>query len=446
MGVDRDDVFRRVRGRVTDLEVLERRLVVICGVGSVGSLVADELAKIGVRRMVLADGDHFEASNLARHHLTGAYIGLNKAEAMADMLTRDIPEMDVGAAPFHLDARFSDVEIDQFLAPADLVVVATDSREAQRRLASRAYALDVPCLVPALDPSRGGEVFVQLSSEHPCFQCWDGFRPDALDVRGVSAIEVDSYAVVQQTVWLAEALLDPRSPNVQELSPAALDPARRVRQLFVIRPGAALQRASVDRRRGCSGCEVGPSSVRELDSPLGDAPDGIARALTSGRERVEAAGWPLVLTGKTSPPEILSIMPAQTVVVEGETVAVSWRTRNATGVELDGVRRAPNGEARLQVTRTRTVSFAAVNPFGVTEAEPLVLRAIETPTITAVPVFTLGTPVSGVFGGIEARREGWAPPPPEPLPPLPRPSLSAVVGRRPRLSDLFRGGDAGATS
>jgi hypothetical protein len=439
MSLDRNDVFSRVRGRVTDLREIESRLVIFCGAGSVGSIVAAKFAKIGVRRMVIADGDRFEPHNLVRHHLTSAYINLNKAEAMADTLTRDIPGMEVGAVPTHLDEQFSDLEIDQLLAPADLIVVATDSRDSQRRLAARAFALDIPCLVPALYPNRAGEVFVQLTNSQPCFQCWDLFRGDTEDVRGVSSIEADADAVIQQTVWLAEGLLDPRSPNIAELSPAADDPLSRLRQIFIIQPGAAIQRASVAPRDDCPGCAVGPSPVGP-DAPDPGGPAGIVRQLTAEHRRVDAAGWPLVLTGEVAPPEIRKLAVERSVVVEGELATVRWETSNATGVELDGVRHPHTGSARISVDRTRALSFTAINPFGDTEAEPLVVRAIEVPKITRIPVFTLGTPLSQIFGGTDARSTDFGPPPRHAgEAPLVRPSLSAALGRRPSISDTFRG-------
>lgn len=431
MALNRSEVFDRVAGRVTDLRVLEAGFVVMCGVGSVGSVLAEELAKTGIRRMVLADGDRLEAHNLPRHSLNSAYLGLNKAEAMADKLQRSFPEMEIGAAPFHLDGAFSDEQLDRLFAAADLIVVATDNREAQRRLAARAYALDVPCLIPALYPGRGGEVFVQLSSDHPCFQCWDRFRPEGDDVRAVASIEADAYGVIQQSVWLAEALLDPRSPGVQELSPAAADPQRRIRQLFVISPGAAIARASVDRRPECPGCAVGPSPLRE-DAPL-DGPAGTVRRLTAGRARIDAAGWPFVLREDDALPEITRLELDPPIAIAGETVTARWATANATGVDIDGQRRPAIGTLRIQVNATRTVSFTAVNPYGVVDAEPLVLRAVVPPRVDRIPVHVLGDPISSVFAGARVRPGR----PPMRLEPIRRTSLGDLVGRHHRLSDLL---------
>src|SRR5439155_19038632 len=118
--------------------------------GSVGSQVALELARCGVGHLGLVDGDHLELHNVARHALPAAYVGTNKAEAMAAHLTHDVPELDVGALARHVDDSFSDLAVDALLAPSHLVVIATDRRTVQRRVARRALAMDIPAVLPGL--------------------------------------------------------------------------------------------------------------------------------------------------------------------------------------------------------------------------------------------------------------------------------------------------------
>ena len=65
--------------------------VAICGLGGLGSLVAIELARLGVGRLLLIDGDTVEPTNLARQHYTISQIGQLKTQALATTLANFAP-------------------------------------------------------------------------------------------------------------------------------------------------------------------------------------------------------------------------------------------------------------------------------------------------------------------------------------------------------------------
>ena len=66
----------------------------IIGCGSVGSVVAENLARFGITRMTLYDFDTVEPRNLANQMFTQDDVGRPKVEALADMLHRINPEID----------------------------------------------------------------------------------------------------------------------------------------------------------------------------------------------------------------------------------------------------------------------------------------------------------------------------------------------------------------
>lgn len=361
------EYFSRIEGRV-DVARLKDAFVVMVGVGSVGSLMAFELARCGVGHVVLVDGDRLEGANLPRHSLPECYVGTNKAEAMASHLVLNVPGLDVGPGPYHLDDSFDDEDVDRLIAPADLVVVATDDRGAQRRIARRALAMDIPAIVPGLYADRGGEVFVQLNPGEACFMCWDGFREEGLQLRGVSSLNADSFAVIQQALYLCLALLEPGSQHARDLARSREDP--RPRQLFVIHPAATLLRAPVTRRAGCEGCAVGPSP---LNPEATDRPSPSARAsdlfelVASRRQRPRAAGWPFVLSGTQAPPRITAVWVNKTMALAGDRVTVSWSARDATQVFVDGNGpHPPRGELSISLRHSRAFEVTAVNPFDKT--------------------------------------------------------------------------------
>lgn len=252
------------------MSLLDSRLVVVVGVGTVGSQVAEELANSGIGRMLFLDHDVLEESNLVRHALPRAYIGMNKAEALTLFLKEKVPTLRPRALDRKVDRSLSDDQLDRLLQDADLIVAATDDREAQRRIGQRALALDIPALFPGLYGNDGGEVFVQRSPRHPCFLCWDGFRRGGDPLRSVTAINADTFAVIQLTVHLSLGILDPRSDYERLMAPARRGgpPA----QLFVQRRSAALSIAPATRRANCPSCAVGPSPLNPTPWPSPEPP------------------------------------------------------------------------------------------------------------------------------------------------------------------------------
>jgi tRNA A37 threonylcarbamoyladenosine dehydratase len=89
--------------RLLGLEAMERLArahVVVLGIGGVGTFAAEALARAGVGRLTLVDGERIDATNANRqlHALQGVH-GENKAEAMAERLRRISPAIRVDAVP-----------------------------------------------------------------------------------------------------------------------------------------------------------------------------------------------------------------------------------------------------------------------------------------------------------------------------------------------------------
>jgi molybdopterin/thiamine biosynthesis adenylyltransferase len=376
----------RIAGRI-NLRLLADRFVIIIGVGWVGSALALELAaRCGIGRLGLVDGDRLEPPNLTRHVLTERYLWMNKAEGMRLFLT-DVPSLDVAAVSRHVDETFTDLELDRLLAAADVIVIATDRRDVQRRVAERALALDIPAVIPGLYADRGGEVFVQLGPAHPCFLCWDAFRPADAEVRAATALGADSLAVIQRAVLLSLGVLDPRSAEAREFAPPPND--RRLRQLFIQRQAANLMRVPMTRRDGCPACAVGPSELNQAQRSRRDsrATDWIRSARSSSTD------WSFPFTHRHEPPTIDSVTVSDSLVPEGTIVRLTWAASNATHVEIDGVGGHPaRGEMDVLVSETRFFRVTAVNPFGRASIASPEIRVMSLPRWQGVtlPTFPLG--------------------------------------------------------
>jgi len=78
-------------------EKLRAACVGIAGAGGLGSVVAENLARAGVGKLVIADHDVVEPSNLNRQRYFLRQIGLPKAEALAGNLRECCPFVEINA-------------------------------------------------------------------------------------------------------------------------------------------------------------------------------------------------------------------------------------------------------------------------------------------------------------------------------------------------------------
>lgn len=103
-------------------EKFSRGRVAICGLGGLGSRVAELLTRAGVGYLRLIDFDRLEATNLNRQWYFMEQLGRYKAEALADNLRRITPyaELDVHTV------RITEDNLASLLADVDVIVEAFD--------------------------------------------------------------------------------------------------------------------------------------------------------------------------------------------------------------------------------------------------------------------------------------------------------------------------------
>ncbi len=109
--------------------------IVVFGCGALGSSIAELLARGGVHQMSLVDSDTIKFGNLCRHTLDGSSVGVNKAQALAERLSRANPLSKITGYPDRvpLDSR-SDQTLHQAIMDAEIFVDCTTSETAFRWL------------------------------------------------------------------------------------------------------------------------------------------------------------------------------------------------------------------------------------------------------------------------------------------------------------------------
>lgn len=111
-------------------EKLKRARVGIAGLGGLGSQIAFALARVGIGTLVLVDYDVVEPSNLNRQQYFIDQIGMPKADALRENLTRVNPYINIITHNLMLDTE----SIGPIFADVDIVVEAFDRADMKAML------------------------------------------------------------------------------------------------------------------------------------------------------------------------------------------------------------------------------------------------------------------------------------------------------------------------
>jgi molybdopterin/thiamine biosynthesis adenylyltransferase len=151
---------RRTLSMGDQIRLLESAVCIV-GLGGLGGLVTDTLARTGVGRLQLIDGDCFEAHNLNRQLLcdTGR-LGQPKAAAAAARVEAINPGIVVGAAQTYLEPD----NADGLLAGCDLAADCLDNIPSRFTLAAAARRAGIPMVSTAV-AGIGGHLTTILPSD-----------------------------------------------------------------------------------------------------------------------------------------------------------------------------------------------------------------------------------------------------------------------------------------
>ncbi len=167
--------------------------VLIIGLGGLGGYLATLLARAGVGRFRLADGDVFTPANRNRQLLaTGETLGQGKAQVTARHLAALNPALEIEAIPFFLDAR----RLPAHLAGVRVALDGLDRIRTRRELFPVIQQAGVP-LVHGAVHGRHGQVATILPGDG---EVWGKFYP------GGSSLPEEPPEVLAPTVSLIASL------------------------------------------------------------------------------------------------------------------------------------------------------------------------------------------------------------------------------------------------
>ena len=165
-------IFSRNKG-ILESDVMEKKKVIILGCGSVGSLVALELARAGVKDFILVDADIVEYHNICRHQCGIEDVGDYKVYALKRKIVNINPSANVITFEGIVQNLPKDT-LDSFCVAENTVFVGCADNRAADVYANRIsiYYKSSFISIGFWERAFAGEIFYHLyGKKMPCYEC-----------------------------------------------------------------------------------------------------------------------------------------------------------------------------------------------------------------------------------------------------------------------------------
>jgi hypothetical protein len=226
IGKDREVLFDPLLPDTPALETFDRQIrafglagqrtlqglrIAIVGLGGTGSLIAQQLAHLGVRDFILIDPDVVEVTNLNRvANATSSDVGISKVEVAA----RHIRAVSKDGTVSCIKGDVMKVPTARELLNADLIFGCTDSHGSRAILQQVSYQYLIPCIdmgvTIAISDNRISHIYGRVQLLAPTLAC---FTCDGL---------LDANEVRRDMMTQFERQSDPYLQGVREPAPAVM--------------------------------------------------------------------------------------------------------------------------------------------------------------------------------------------------------------------------------
>ena len=164
-------IFSRNKG-ILETDVMKKKCAVIIGCGSVGSLVAMELARAGVEKYVLCDADTLEYHNVCRHQCGIEDVGDLKVNALKRKILNINPKANIKTFGGIIQNIPKDI-LDEMCVPFETIFVGCgDNRTADVYANKIAIYFDAAFIsIGFWERAYAGEIFYHLPHKNmPCYK------------------------------------------------------------------------------------------------------------------------------------------------------------------------------------------------------------------------------------------------------------------------------------
>lgn len=192
---------------------IERKTVVIVGVGALGTVSSEMLARAGVKKLILIDRDYVEMTNLQRQSLfdeDDAQKQVPKAIAAENVLKVIRRDLEVETYIEHCDGQL----LMSLTGDADLILDGTDNFETRLMINDVAYRQNIPWVYAACVESTYVSCAFVPGNDAPCFRCM-------IPVLPATTLTCDTAGIITPAVHMA--VCEQVTSALKILSGAGLD-------------------------------------------------------------------------------------------------------------------------------------------------------------------------------------------------------------------------------
>ena len=166
------NIFSRNTG-ILESSIMRDKTAIILGCGSVGSLVALQLAKSGVGNFLLVDNDIVEYHNLCRHQCGISDVGRYKTDALKEKILNINASAKVICEVSTVELLRKEAFDEYCIKEKTIIVGCADNRTADVYANSIAVMYKVPFIsIGFWERAFAGEIFYYLPEKNmPCYKC-----------------------------------------------------------------------------------------------------------------------------------------------------------------------------------------------------------------------------------------------------------------------------------
>ena len=165
------EMFSPERG-LFESSLIAEKCVFIIGLGSGGSPIVVELAKLGIAKFILLDHDRLEVGNVVRHQAGLSDLGRLKTNVMKDKILDINPYANVVTCSEKITADNKHL-VKDFISKCDIVINAADGYEAKIIVNQLCVELNKPLIMAgAFRRAYGGQILFVEPGKTPCYQCF----------------------------------------------------------------------------------------------------------------------------------------------------------------------------------------------------------------------------------------------------------------------------------
>ncbi len=177
-------------------EALARATVAIVGLGALGSLSSQLLARAGIGKLIIIDRDYIELSNLHRQFFNEEDVGEPKAVVVESQIKKINSKIKIEACFDNLD--YTNAE--KILERASLILDCTDNLETRFLINDVALKHKIPFVYASALGERGYVYSILPSNaERACFECIfkDSKARETCETAGVMNTTTSAISVLQ---------------------------------------------------------------------------------------------------------------------------------------------------------------------------------------------------------------------------------------------------------